>query len=167
MYKHIASHFIPGIAEVLVVERVTHGRFSLRGPEKLWMTNPCRTLQYISYLGICSGLTFLSIPFKILSSCSSLFWSCRSKILFCTSSCAECFWFIMSICWASWYEVDEPTWWHGLTSCLLRFFGSGSLNFSSGGVSNIPLVANSLFEAIVRWHVLVGDKFLVQSITWR
>ena len=31
MYKHIASHFIPGIAEVLVVERVTHGRFSLRG----------------------------------------------------------------------------------------------------------------------------------------
>ena len=73
MYKRIASHFKPGIAEVLVVETVTHGRFSLSGPEKLWMTNPCGTLQYISYLGICSGLTFLSIPFKILFSCSSLF----------------------------------------------------------------------------------------------
>ena len=48
------------------------------------------------------------------------------------------------------------------------FFDSLDLAvFSSGGVSNIPLVAYSLFEAIVRWHVLVGDKFLVQSITWR
>jgi len=59
MYKHIASHFIPGIAEVLVVERLYPWTFQLEGT---WKVMDDESLPHIAIYFIPWDLFRVDIP---------------------------------------------------------------------------------------------------------